>query len=187
MKLHEAIAVTYAAMGQEVSDAALKIMTADLSAYPLDGVLHALSRCRKELRKVTLSDVIDRVPGGHLGVEEAWALVSKALNDEGATVVWTDQIKDAFFIALELADEPIAARMAFKETYIKAVAIAREAGRPIVWTPSLGTNAGGREPVLLEAVQKGRLAAVHAKRLLPNLEIPALPAGLEVKRIPETV
>lgn len=181
MKLHEAIAVTYAAVGQELSDAALKIMVKDISAYPLEGVLVALSRCRKELRRITLADIIDRIPGGHPGPEEAWALVSKALNDESVTLVWTDPMREAFFVADKLADDPIAARMAFKETYTKLIAIAREQGKPLVWNATLGTDATARVAALEEAVQQGKLSVSHVSKLLPYRDVPSLEAMAGVK------
>lgn len=174
MKLHEAIAVTYAAMGQEVPDAALKVMVADLKPYPIDGVLHALSRCRKELKRVALADIIERIPGGHPEPDEAWAMVASALDNESATVVWTDPMREAFFVTKALADDPIAARMAFKEAYRTAVALARESDAPIQWQASLGHDPHGREPVLAEAVRQGRLTAEYVMILLPHREEPAL-------------
>lgn len=185
MKLHEAIAVTYAAMGQELSDAALTVLTRDLQGYPLDGVLKSLSRCRKELRRLTLADVIERIPGGRPGAEEAWSIVSKALNDERATVVWTQEIASAFSAALGLQDDPVAARMAFKEVYTRLAAEARDEGKPIVWTASLGHDPQGREGPLLEAVRLGRLPTEHVAGLLPHREVlaPKLAALVETKQI----
>lgn len=174
MKLHEAIAVTYAAMGQEVSDVALKVMVKDLAPYPLEGVIYALSRCRKELKRISLSDVIERVPGGHPGAEEAWAIVSPALGDESRTVVWTEPMREAFFVAEKIPGDPIAARMAFKETYTRLVSIARESAAPVNWTATLGHDSSQRTAAIEEAVQLGRLSPKHAAMLLPYRDVPAL-------------
>lgn len=173
MKLHEAIAVTYAAMGQELTDAALTVITNDLKVFPLPGVLAALQRCRKELRRIALADILERIPGGHPGVEEAWSIVAPTLTDERITVVWTAQMSEAFGRALDLADDPVAARMAFKEVYTRLLAVARDAGAAPKWVASLGQDPAGREGPLLAAIEKGRLAAPYVQKLLPHLEVPA--------------
>lgn len=61
MQLHEAISVTYALMGQELSDAALKVACHDLRGYPVPRVLAALERCRKECKHIALVDIITRI------------------------------------------------------------------------------------------------------------------------------
>lgn len=49
---------------REFTPGAARILAQDLSEYPAESVLHALSRCRKELRFFpTLADIIARVPG----------------------------------------------------------------------------------------------------------------------------
>lgn len=172
MKLHEALSATFAAIGQEMSDVALALISRDLEVYPLRDVFSALSRCRKELRRMSLVDILDRMPGGHPGPEEAWGIVAKALADERVTVVWTDEICHAFGAALNLSDDHVAARMAFKESYSRLVAAARDQRKPIVWRPSLGHDAHGRESVLMQAIENGRLSAQHVAGLLPHTEAP---------------
>ena len=168
--LLEALAVTYAAVGQEVSDAALEIIARDLASHDLDGVMASLSRCRKELRKISLADILARIPGGHPGAEEAWALVARGLADEGPTVVWTDQVREAFGVALGLSDDPIAARMAFKECYGRLVAEATERGERPRWRASVGWDVHGRAAPILAAVDAGRLSSKEAAALLPPSE-----------------
>lgn len=172
MKLHEALTATYAAIGQEMSDVAMALIARDLEAYQLRDVFTALSRCRKELRRMSLADILDRIPGGHPGPEEAWGIVAKALADERVTVVWTDEIRTAFGAALNLSDDPVAARMAFKETYARLVAEARDQRSPVVWSASLGHDPDGREPALMQAIEKGRLSAQYVHGLLPHREQP---------------
>jgi len=169
MKLIEAVAVTYAAVGQELSDAALAMIAKDLSVYPAQGVAVALSRCRRELRRIALADILERIPGGRPGAEEAWSIVSPTLNDERVTVVWTTEMQQAFGVALKLQDDHIAARMAFKEAYTRLTAEAREAGAPIRWQASLGQDAAGRESVLVAAAEKGLLTVQHVAGLLPYI------------------
>ena len=172
MNLREAVVLTYAAVGQEMTDAALAMVIRDLESYPPEGVAAALSRCRRELRRISLADILERIPGGHPGPEEAWGIVARCLNDERVTVVWTDEIAQAFGAALGLQDDQVAARMAFKETYSRIVAEARDARKPIVWRASLGHDPAGREGPLLHAAELGRLPAAHVAKLLPHLAEP---------------
>ncbi|MCI1277556.1 MAG: hypothetical protein LKG23_01095 [Nitrospira sp.] len=172
-EIAQAILVTFELVGQSISDEGAKAMLAELSLYPERDVLSALTRCRKELRKVTFADIIDRIPTGHPGAEEAWAMVSPYLSNERASIVWTDEMAHAFGVALPLADDKIAARMAFKESYSKAIAEARDMKKVPIWRPSLGTDPNGREAALEEAVKLGRLSLDHAKKLIPDYSLPA--------------
>ena len=167
MKLHEAIGGTYAVIGQPITDAQLAILTEDLELYPLVDVLAALSKCRKELRKIALVDILDRLPNGHPGPEEAWAIVSTSFTNESATIVWSDEMREAFGVVYPLRDDLVAARMAFKEQYHAKMSQAREEGRGPSWSVSLGSDKAGRELAILEGVKKGRLLAAYAQKLLP--------------------
>lgn len=178
-KLVEALAVTYAAVGQEMTDAGLEIVANDLSAYPLDDVLHALSRSRKELRRIALADILDRLPNQHPGVEEAWALVSPSLQNEALTLVWTDPMRIAFGLAVALSDDRVAARMAFKESYLREIAIARESSEPPVWSVSPGRDAGARASVIEQAVKMGRLPESSLLQLPPPYTGSAFPVKMK--------
>jgi hypothetical protein len=165
-KLIEALGVTYAAIGQEVSDATLQIVAMDLGSGNENEVLESLARCRRELRRMSLVDILERLPSGHPGPEEAWAIVAPALNDESVTIVETDQIAEAFAVALNLADNPIAARMAFLERYRTAVREARRVGAKARWWPCLGADPTQRNAPLLEAERLGRLPTRQVRALL---------------------
>ena len=173
-RILEMLAVTAELTGTQFSEAAARVLMHDLSAYPEHQVLNALNRCRKELKgRLTLADVLTRIDDGRPGPEEAWSLMPR---DEAASVVWTDEMTQAWGVALPLLNEGdhVAARMAFLEAYKRLVQQARDEGVPPHWTPSLGTDAAGREPVLLEAMRKGRLPYEHVHSLLPP---PATPEG----------
>ncbi len=170
-KVLVALRITYEAIGQSVTDLGLAALVTDLAAYPEADVLVALSRCRRELRKLTLVDILDRLPCGHPGPEEAWAIVAPSLANEAVTIVWTGPMADAMGAARTLGRDPIAARKAFQETYVAAVARARAKGEGPTWTASLGWDVAGREAPLLEAVAKGRLFPEFAKKLCPQLTI----------------
>jgi hypothetical protein len=100
-----------------------------------------------------------------------------APRDEYQTVVWTDEMAEAWGAARPLlASDEIAARMTFREVYTKLVIAARREHRPPRWWPSLGHDVLGRDGPLREAVAKKRLTAAHVQKLLPA------PAQTEGKR-----
>ena len=151
-----------------MSDAAMKAMLAELAHYPEESVLVALKRCCGELRgRVTLADVLDRIPGKHPGAEEAWSICGGCLNNERLTVVWTEEMSQAFGVAMGLQDDTVAARMAFKEAYAARVAEARAQGRMPKWTVSPGTDKDARELAIIDAVEKGRITTTYAQAVLP--------------------
>lgn len=165
----KAVAVTAELCGAVFSEAAAEVFLADLEGFPEQAVLRALTRCRKEHKgRLTVSDVISRIDDGRPGPEEAWAMMPI---DESQSVVWTDEMAHAFGIALPLLDagDKIGARMAFKEAYTKALAQARDERKPVTWTPSLGHSKEGRDGVLMDAVQKGRLTMERAQQYAPAL------------------
>lgn len=174
-KLLEIVKATGEIYGKQVSLAAALMFLADLDNHSSDAIASALSRCRKELRTFpTVFDVIARIPDGRPGVEEAWMLIPK---DEDGSVVWNNEIAEAFGVCRLMIDEdPVAARMAFKESYLKITADARAAGRAPVWSPSFGFEKSGRAAAISEATQKGRLTQSEAQSMLPDLT-PTDPSG----------
>lgn len=123
----------------------------------------------------TISEILDavRTQDGRPEPEEAWSMVARCLNDEGVTVVWTDEMACAFGIALGLQATPIAARMAFLESYRERTAVARRSGTPVHWCAALGHDQYGREGPVVQAVKMGRLTAQHAVAILPCLDQPS--------------
>lgn len=171
--LLQAIGVTAELTGTNFSEQAARLMANDLSRYPEKMVMGALDRCRKELRgRLTIADVVARLEDGRPGPEEAWSIVLPALEDERVTVVWTDEMAHASFGArhLVISGDKVAARMAFVESYRHLVNVARDAGTPPRWLPSLGLDPFGREGPLREAVRLGRLPESHAALLLPSTD-----------------
>lgn len=175
------VLVTCELVGQTLSDAAIEGIVAELSRYPEASVMEALLRCRRELRRLTLADILDRLPGQHPGPEEAWALVSRCLANEQVSIVWTEEMREAYGAAAALASDPVAARMAFKECYTKLVSTARAHRQSPSWSVSLGYDPHGRELALTEAVQKNQISQTHAARLLPpgNVVAPEVHALVE--------
>jgi hypothetical protein len=178
-QLVKAVVSTAELMGTTLTVDSARMFCADLSAYPAPMVLDALRRCRREVTgRLTLAAVVSRLDDGHVGPEEAWAMMPR---DEMQTVVWTDQMAESWGIASALLAEgdQVGARMAFREHYTKAVQQARDAGVPPKWRASLGHDPAGREAAIRAAVEQGRLSAEHGQKLLPNgryaEQLPALP------------
>lgn len=175
--LIEAVAVTAEICGRTFSEAAARVFVMDIAAYPEQAVIKALARCRKEVRGIlTVQDVISRIDDGRPGPEEAWAMIPK---DESQSAVWTTEMQQAFAVASPLIAEgdSIGARMAFKETYARLIAEARDACAPVSWQATLGHDKYQREAVLTKAVELGRLTSEHVAGLLPAPDVPASVAG----------
>lgn len=118
-------------------------------------------------------------PDGRPGADEAWAMIPM---DEAGSVVWTQEMAEAYGIACHLLDDRIAARMAFKEAYIRIVDANKRNGIQPTWSPSLGHDKAGRDAALAEAVRLGRLSADHAIGLLPPEKVaPMLQSAGEEK------
>lgn len=111
--------------------------------------------------------LIDKMrPDGRPGADEAWAMIPR---DEHSSVVWTEEMAEAFGIAKSLLGEgdQVAARRSFIEAYNRIVETNKRNGIVPKWFPSLGSDKEGLAHVLAEAVRLGRLGAKHAIGLLP--------------------
>jgi len=173
----KALAVTAELTGTELSKTAARVFAEDLSSYPVDQVLGALTRCRREVKgKLSVADVVSRLEDGRPGAEEAWAMIPRS---EQESVVWTEEMSQAFGVCYRMieAGDEIAARMAFKEAYTAAVNRARNSAVPVKWIPSLGRDESLRAPALEAAVAKGRMLPERAQALLPHLEISSVMLG----------
>lgn len=166
----DALAVTAETFGQPMSASALVMLAQDLEQYPEATIFNALRKVRRECRRLTLADIIDRMESsdGRPAADEAWmnALIAQ---DESATVVWTQEAAQAFEIArpaLTINDKT-GARMAFKAAYDRLVEDARKRREPAKWSASLGWDSDQRIPVLQAAVECGRLPAGYAAGLMP--------------------
>lgn len=186
MKLRDKIRVCAEVVGATLTDAAILVMAKRLEGYPSADVDVALGRCAEECsRRLALADILERLPCGHPGADEAWAIASRAL-DEDETVVWTRQMAQAWQTS-RAVEGAIGQRMAFRETYSRLVSEARHS--PPRWEVSLGFDVSGRARPILDAVQAGRLpeeslalapgAPERAAELEPGQPSKALPSGGE--------
>ena len=161
--------------GKEKSADAMMIYWQALQPYSFDVVKEIINRHIQSSKFMPMvSELLDamRSLDGRPGPEEAWSVLSACLNDEGKTVVWTEEMAKSFGVALGLQNDRIAARMAFIESYKSMVAESRRKGIPIKWTASLGHKDSGREGPLLDAVKTGKLTREHVVKLLPYNDIP---------------
>jgi|SaaInlStandDraft_3_1057020.scaffolds.fasta_scaffold46334_2 hypothetical protein len=172
----ETLDAAYEMHGKTVSSAAKRLWVEGVGQYPLSAVQYGFSRVLQtspflpklaDVRLMILSN------DGRPSADEAWAIAVQ-VSDEGATVVWTDEISTAWMDAKPIIDtgDNVAARMAFKSSYNRAVDLAREGTIPIHWKPSLGHDISSRHAVLRAAYEKGHLSSDYVQSLLPTPEKP---------------
>jgi hypothetical protein len=166
----KAVLVTWELMNQSLTDAAAEAIVGELIQHDEGDVLLALTICRKELRRITLADVLDRIPGGHPGVEEAWAVCARWVcdGDERSTFFWTDEIAEAAGIASAVGGDKVAAHMAFKEKYTALVEQAKREQRKPQWRICRGTDKGLVTETVAKAVLAGKITYEHGKKLIPH-------------------
>lgn len=161
--------------GHALTPSAAAIWWSALESHSLDDVRSALSAHVKDPDRGRFApkpaDVIAQMPRDEAGwpdSDEAWAIVAPALADERITMVACPEIMQAFAVALNLSDDPIAARMAFRSAYAPRMHQAKREGRRPNWTPSLGWDMAGREAPLRDAVRLGRLSVGRIDGLIPE-------------------
>ena len=148
------LGVTAELMGTPLSTDALEVMANDLIdvAEREGDIAVALVRCRREHKgRLTLAAVIDRLPGRPQGADAAWDTAVRArLWDESISVVLPRAIFTAFPLSIWNHGDKVGARMAFKDAY--PAALERHGG---AMTVSLGEDAEGHAPCVLEALRNG--------------------------------
>lgn len=171
-RLIEELQATAELTGKQISSVAAVMLLNDLRGFSPQQISNALAKCRAELRTFpTLADILSRLDDGRPGPEEAWAMIPK---DEEGSVVWTPEMAEAFGAArpLLLEDDPIAARMTFKEVYTRLVCNSRSNHAPVRWVPSLGFERSGRHLAIKVAVEAGRITHEAAMLYLPEGDPP---------------
>lgn len=121
--------------------------------------------------KPHLADIVKgcaaQLDGNWLGPDEAWALMPKSESD---SAMLTDEIAQAMAAAtplLEMGDK-VAARMAFKDAYMRLVEKAKIEGRMPRFFPSFGSDPATRVTMLANAVRTGQIALEYATEVLPE-------------------
>ena len=158
----------------------LKQWFAALRNYSLDAVRFGLQQHVRD--KVTgrfaptPADIVGKIEArlaqdGRPGVEEAWARSLPAL-DERQTVVWCEEMAEAFAVAkpLLVQGDAVGARMAFRETYARLLEHARIDRERPRWHVSEGQDPALRVVAVQAAVEAGCLTLTRAE---PYLALPA--------------
>ncbi len=146
-----------------------------LAAYPIADVRAAFDAHVRDPQRgkfvPTPADVIAQLDGlaandGRPDGDEAWstALLSA---DERETVVWTEEMQEAFCIARPVLDagDRVGARMAFRDAYNRMVEEARKARRGATWSVSEGFDVAKRGEAIRKAVAANRLQGEHLHAL----------------------
>lgn len=164
--------------GKVISGAAKAVFFEDVKRFSLNTMRGALAAHRLDEQRGRFTpkpaDLLYQIQlqiakDGRPSAEEAWALALTS-RDEANTVIWTAEMSGAFFIAntLLLKKDDVGARMAFKESYARLVAVARSTATPAKWSVSPGTDPLHLETAVRTAVTAGRLSAPSTAALLPN-------------------
>lgn len=151
----------------------LRLFWDRLAPYPLPMVLAAIGRHIDTSEFApTPASILKHLPkmsGGRPEADEAWAIAIRSA-DERETVVWTQEIAEAWAIAAPVFDgDEIGARMAFKAAYARIVDRNRGANLAPQWAVSQGFDAQRRIEVVEQAVRAGRLQLSHAQAVVPLL------------------
>lgn len=158
-------------LGQQLSPTAAAMMAEDFASYPQSVLRQALSRVRTEhTGRLTPKAVMDRIDEamGRPAANEAWSVAVTAM-DERNTVVWTDEMAQAWGAAQPIAHggDMVGARMAFIGAYERLVRTAREQRLLPSVTVSEGWCQEGRALAVEKAVQLGYMPADQAQKYLP--------------------
>ena len=160
-------------VGRTLSAEAIAMMAARLEREDRSLVNKALTRCMDECKgRFSLADILDRMPDQPIGADAAWEMAMRLnIGDEDATVIAPHAILAAFPHALWRDGDKIAARMAFKDAWPRALE-AWGMGNEV----SEGNNPERREPAIMEAVANNLISPRMAQVLLPHMvdEIAAL-------------
>lgn len=161
------LGATYALLGKQIAAAPLAILVQDLQHYGRDQLAMAMGRVRMEhtgqLTPATFMHYLEQAYG-RLPPAEAYALAMTS-QDERATVVWTDEIAQAWGRCLPLLEEgdKFGARQAFTEAYAQITSQARYEGRMPVVQVSWGADRELRAVAIEKAQRRGLLSTDMAQ------------------------
>ncbi|CAM3486951.1 hypothetical protein YEEN111655_13400 [Yersinia entomophaga] len=163
----EVMKATLAIYGKDASKAVLDLYWNALLPYDIDTVRQAFSNWLTDPDQGRFSpkpaDIIRNIQTiagkpDWLSANEAWALALPA-QDEANTVVWTNEIAQAWNIALPIMQEgdKVGARMAFIAAYERLTKAAQGTGRSPEWSVSEGWDKETVKRSVEQAVTTGLL------------------------------
>lgn len=172
--------------GKEATREAMRMIWAALAAYDIQQVDRAFTSHVMTSRFMpTIADIRALIESSNPdmqrpGANEAWAMMPRSDDD---SVVWTEEMCEAWAVASHLVnpyavEKPdwVAARMAYKDAYERAVNSSAVRGKPVRWVVSLGHDMQQLADVVHEAIQRGRLSHEEARPYL--LTVDASTAGI---------
>ncbi|UZX96161.1 hypothetical protein ND444_07255 [Yersinia ruckeri] len=165
---------TLAIYGKDASKAVLDLYWNALLPYDIDTVRQAFSNWLTDPDQGRFSpkpaDIIRNIQTiagkpDWLSANEAWALALPA-QDEANTVVWTNEIAQAWNIALPIMQEgdKVGARMAFIAAYERLTKAAQGTGRSPEWSVSEGWDKETVKITVERAVTTGLLPRPKAEK-----------------------
>ena len=169
-KIIQAITVTAELTGTQLSANAAAVMAEDLLAYPLDKVLIAFERCRRELKgRLTLAAILDRIDDGWQSAEEAFNTLVAGWESEHLSILTTHTAMHAAESASALfnAGDKYRAGLAFKTAYERIVSEKKAKGIQPDWYVSAGLDKEQLAQLVTEAAATGKITNDYALALLP--------------------
>ena len=169
-KIIQAITVTAELTGTQLSANAAAVMAEDLLAYPLDKVLIAFERCRRELKgRLTLAAILERIDDGWQSAEEAFNTLVAGWENESLSILTTHTAMHAAESASALfnAGDKYRAGLAFKTAYERIVSEKKAKGMQPDWYVSAGLDKEQLAQLVTEAMATGKIASDYALALLP--------------------
>ncbi|ORF28276.1 hypothetical protein [Snodgrassella alvi] len=169
-KIIQAITVTAELTGTQLSANAAAVMAEDLLAYPLDKVLIAFERCRRELKgRLTLAAILERIDDGWQSAEEAFNTLVAGWENEHLSILTTHTAMHAAESASALfnAGDKYRAGLAFKTAYERIVSEKKAKGIQPDWYVSAGLDKEQLAQLVTEAAATGKITNDYALALLP--------------------
>ena len=169
-KIIQAITVTAELTGTQLSANAAAVMAEDLLAYPLDKVLIAFERCRRELKgRLTLVAILERIDDGWQSAEEAFNTLVAGWENEHLSILTTHTAMHAAESASALfnAGDKYRAGLAFKTAYERIVSEKKAKGIQSDWYVSAGLDKEQLAQLITEAAATGKITNDYALALLP--------------------
>lgn len=169
-KIIQAITVTAELTGTQLSANAAAVMAEDLLAYPLDKVLIAFERCRRELKgRLTLAAILDRIDDGWQSAEEAFNTLVAGWESEHLSILTTHTAMHAAESASALFNigDKYRAGLAFKTAYERIVSEKKAKGMQPDWYVSAGLDKEQLAQLITEAAATGKITNDYALALLP--------------------
>lgn len=167
--------------GRVTEKPSLRIYWTDLIEFDIADIEQACAAHRKDPEHCAFfpksGDIIRQIRklannDGRIDWAEAFA-VCIAATDERKTLVWSEEMREAWFSVSELYQlDKIAAKQSFKSIYERLVCEARAKRSAVRYSVSLGGSESHQREVLERAVQRGQLTFMSAKKVFPALDAP---------------